>query len=106
MTYEATTTHRMNDSGRRGGTVAGLRDVTTGELYTFANTRHRWVLGSDPSCEIRVTGDPFVSAVHCVIERCEDGELFIRDRQSRNGTFIDGNHVEGSELRVGAHVTV
>ena len=34
------------------------------------------------------------------------GALVVRDRGSRNGTQIDGNLVEGAELRVGSYLTL
>ncbi len=91
--------------GRRGGTVVGLRNMSTGELIEMAGGRRRWLLGSDSSCDIHVI-DPYVSAMHCVIERRADGSLIVRDRESRNGTIVDGNVVEGAELRVGSYVCV
>jgi transcriptional regulator with PAS, ATPase and Fis domain len=93
------------NQGRRGGTVVGLRNSSTGELLDLEGGRRRWLLGSDNSCDIHVI-DPYVSAMHCVIERRADGSLLVRDRESRNGTFIDGNVVEGAELRVGSYMVV
>jgi DNA-binding NtrC family response regulator len=65
----------------------------------------RWTLGSSARCDIAVD-DPYVSAVHCTIERRDDGILVVRDEGSRNGTRIDGNAIEIAELRVGSYVTV
>jgi transcriptional regulator with PAS, ATPase and Fis domain len=93
------------NQGRRGGTVVGLRISSTGELIDLEGGRRRWLLGSDNSCDIHVI-DPYVSAMHCVLERRADGSLLVRDRESRNGTFIDGNVVEGAELRVGSYMVV
>jgi DNA-binding NtrC family response regulator len=62
-------------------------------------------VGSSKSCDI-VLEDTFVSTAHCVIERRPTGLLVVRDRGSRNGTQVDGNLIEGAELRVGSYLTV
>src|SRR5439155_2646143 len=46
------------------------------------------------------------SATHCVVERRASGSVIVRDHQSRNGTFIDGNPIEVGELRSGAYLSV
>ena len=90
---------------RRGGLVLGLRNLSTGQLFELEHGPRRWVLGSDPNCDLCVA-DPCVSHLHCVIERKADGSLLVRDRDSRNGTYIDGNFVEGAELNVGSYMSV
>jgi DNA-binding NtrC family response regulator len=105
MNFDEHTTQAMKDR-RRTGTVIGLRKASTGELFPLEPEKQRWLVGTDSSCELRMLNDPFISGVHCVIERAEDGVLFVRDRHSRNGTFIDGNHIEGAKLSVGSYLTV
>ncbi len=63
------------------------------------------MVGSNPSCDI-VIDDPFVSGRHCMIERRVSGAIVVRDSESRNGTYIDGNPVEGAELRVGSYLSI
>jgi transcriptional regulator with PAS, ATPase and Fis domain len=53
-----------------------------------------------------VIDDPYVSQRHCVLERRPGGALVVRDRNSRNGTKVDGNAIEGAELRVGSYLTL
>ena len=55
----------------------------------------RWVVGSNPSNDFAFD-DPYLSNVHCVLERRADGALIVRDASSRNGTFIDGNPIESA----------
>ncbi|MBK9070743.1 MAG: sigma 54-interacting transcriptional regulator [Myxococcales bacterium] len=81
--------------------VAGFRNTNTGQ-YIPLHLRNRLVLGSQPSCDITLS-DPYVSKLHCVIERVGE-RWFIRDRESANGTFVNGYRVEGAELRVGTLV--
>jgi DNA-binding NtrC family response regulator len=102
--FDERTTQALKEGRRRTGIIIALRNVSTGEVLQLG-TRYRWLLGSDPSCELRIV-DPFVSGTHCLLERREDGSLRVRDRDSRNGTFVDGNHVEGAVLRVGSYLTV
>lgn len=105
MGFEERTTQAMKD-GRRNGTVIGLRKASTGELFMLDEGRQRWLLGSDSSCDLRMHNDPFVSGVHCVLDRLADGVLYVRDRNSRNGTYVDGNLIEGVRLAVGAYLSV
>ncbi len=98
------TTYAMKER-RRGGIVVALRNAGTGQILPLESGPRRWVLGSDASCDLHIV-DPYVSKLHCVIERKSDGNLMVRDRQSRNGTYIDGNPVEGAELCVGSFMSV
>ena len=94
------------DLQRRSGLVMGLRSTTRdSKLFRLEPEQRRWVLGSGVSCDV-VVHDPYVSESHCVLERRAGGTLVVRDRKSRNGTRVDGNFVEGAELRVGSHLTV
>jgi transcriptional regulator with PAS, ATPase and Fis domain len=99
------TTQAMKEGKRRGGIVVALRNTSTAQILPLDVGPRRWLLGTDTSCDLHLV-DPFVSKLHCVIERKSDGSLVVRDRDSRNGTFIDGNPVEGAELRVGSFLSV
>lgn len=57
------------------------------------------IIGRHPSCEL-VIDDPSVSRRHARIVQQGD-ELWIQDLESRNGTFIDGRHLESRQLRDG-----
>ena len=66
----------------------------------------RCVLGSAPHCDV-IIADPTVSRVHAEIEPRDEG-VWIRDLNSRNGTFVEGVRVEsacvlhGFTIRVGS----
>jgi transcriptional regulator with PAS, ATPase and Fis domain len=90
----------------RGGTVIGLRDMASDHIYELDETRVKFMVGSSPSCDVALVDDPFVSKMHCVLERRPNGSLVVRDRESRNGTFVDGNPIEAGELRAGAYLSV
>jgi DNA-binding NtrC family response regulator len=71
-----------------------------------ATVERRCVLGSAPHCDVIVV-DPTVSRVHAEIEPRQEG-IWIRDLNSRNGTFVEGVRVEsacvlhGFTIRVGS----
>jgi two-component system response regulator GlrR len=71
-----------------------------------ANVEGRCVLGSAPHCDVIIV-DQAVSRVHAEIEPRDEG-IWIRDLNSRNGTFVEGVPVEsacvlhGFTIRVGA----
>ncbi len=59
-----------------------------------AKIERRCVLGSAPHCDL-IIADPAVSRVHAEIEPREDG-IWIRDLNSRNGTFVEGVRIESA----------
>jgi len=105
MTFRDNETGAMEPDRKRGGLVVGLRRMPEGETFELDRERRRWVLGSGESCDFTLD-DPFVSSRHCVIERRTAGSVVVRDNQSRNGTYVDGNPIEGADLRVGSHLRV
>ncbi len=100
-----TRTNSKSTDARRAGMVISLRATHDGAEYPLGPEARRWVLGSGESCDL-VVSDPYVSNMHCVLERRPGGGLFVRDRPSRNGTMIDGNLVESAELRVGSYLCI
>jgi DNA-binding NtrC family response regulator len=102
--YESHTQEACAPGGRRRGIVTGLR-AKNGSEHQLAALPQRWVIGSGASCDV-VLDDPYVSAMHCILERRADGSLLVRDKNSRNGTLIDGNLIEAGELQVGARLAL
>ncbi|MEZ4358645.1 MAG: sigma 54-interacting transcriptional regulator [Kofleriaceae bacterium] len=82
--------------------VAALR-TPDGVYFPLAAAQRRWTIGSARSCDV-VLEDRCVSSLHCVLERVGHGELVIRDRESRNGTYLDGHAIEGAMLSVGSRL--
>jgi DNA-binding NtrC family response regulator len=103
MNFDPRETQSLVEEQRRSAIVVGLRRVSNGEVVRLDGKQ--WAVGTNPACEI-VVSDPFVSAKHCAIERRGQGALVVRDLESRNGTFIEGNRVESAELRVGSFLAV
>ena len=50
-----------------------------------------WIVGARDTCDI-VVNQPTVSGEHCRLE-LEDGNLFVEDLRSTNGTFVNGERV-------------
>src|SRR6266581_1961697 len=53
------------------------------------------VLGRDPSCDV-VLDDNLVSRRHAQLEVDDSGRMVLRDLGSRNGTFVNGQRIEGA----------
>jgi len=71
----------------------------------WALDRTRMVIGRDPDCDIALP-DRLVSREHAILERDESGYQ-IRDLDSKNGTFLNGDAVteprrlqDGDEIQI------
>lgn len=49
---------------------------------------------------------PLVSRVHCRVTVLADGSLELRDLESTNGTFINGQRVETARVKSGDRIGV
>ena len=79
-----------------GTVVVRLPD---GRIARFSRSFH---IGRDASCEIRLA-DSQVSRRHAEVSR-QRGEWIIRDLQSSNGLFVEGQRVEAAPLGDGVNV--
>ncbi|MCW5559235.1 MAG: FHA domain-containing protein, partial [Verrucomicrobiae bacterium] len=76
--------------------LRGLNQPFEHELHAGLNT-----VGRNPTNEFRIP-DPSVSSFHAEITVLEaDGTVIVRDLQSTNGTFIEGQPVEEATLAGG-----
>ncbi|HEY8146887.1 MAG TPA: sigma 54-interacting transcriptional regulator [Kofleriaceae bacterium] len=86
--------------------VIAIRIYGSGrELELPSSEAERFVIGAAATCDLALD-DPYISAVHCELERRPPDRLLVRDRRSKNGTFLNGNRVEVAELPIGAVLTV
>jgi pSer/pThr/pTyr-binding forkhead associated (FHA) protein len=80
-------------------------DGTTGEIELGDKPI---TVGRSPEADI-VVYDEKASRIHCGI-RLWDGDFYVKDLKSKNGTFVNGHRVEvasvkpGDEIRIGATV--
>jgi transcriptional regulator with PAS, ATPase and Fis domain len=105
MKFHDSRTQALEPDTRRTGLVIGLRATQDGTVHELGGEVRRWVLGSGESCDI-VIDDPYVSSLHCTLERRDSGVVVVRDHRSRNGTQVDGARIEVAELRVGSYLTL
>jgi pSer/pThr/pTyr-binding forkhead associated (FHA) protein len=84
-----------------------LRTVTDGlPEQTFR------ILPGVPRTIGRSTGADFIvdaaliSRVHCRVSALPDGELEVRDLESTNGTYVNGERIEQARLASGDRVQV
>ena len=54
----------------------------------------RKTIGRDPENDHVIYGDDFVSWNHCEIYKDDQGNCYIVDTDSRNGTFINGREIQ------------
>ena len=80
--------------------TAGPRAGTSFLLDPTDSTR----IGRGTDCDI-ILVDPLCSRVHAELIREQDG-WWLRDHQSRNGTFLNGQRVERGRLNVGGSFKV
>lgn len=64
------------------------------------------LIGRDPSAAILLTEDQLVSSRHAEVVREPDGSLTIRDLDSVNGTEVNGERIESTQLQPGDEVTI
>ena len=58
-----------------------------------------FLIGRDPACQLR-PGSGLVSGRHCAI-LLREGQLFVRDLNSTNGTLLDGKPLRGESVLKG-----
>jgi pSer/pThr/pTyr-binding forkhead associated (FHA) protein len=61
-------------------------------------------IGRNPDSDV-VLIDEKVSRIHCGI-RLWDGEYYLKDLKSRNGTFVNGRRIEVATLKPGDQVRI
>jgi hypothetical protein len=56
--------------------------------------RRQWIIGAQPDCDI-IIDQPTVSSRHCRLS-LRDGDFYLEDLASTNGTFVNGTRIEKS----------
>lgn len=60
--------------------------------------KERFTVGRAPECDLLLSSDRKVSALHASIELLDDGRAIIHDAGSTNGTLVDGKRIELPEM--------
>jgi pSer/pThr/pTyr-binding forkhead associated (FHA) protein len=81
-----------------------LQFIKGGTLTELALTEHPLTIGRSPDADI-VIDDDKASRLHCGI-RLQDGKFLLKDLKSKNGTFLNDQRVEESELQAGDRIRV
>jgi hypothetical protein len=91
--------------------AAGLHHSRKRRTYLFRDFKIDSIpkrlisIGRGKNCDIRINSD-FVSEVHAVLERQEDGMLLV-DHHSTNGVYVNGERVAGPvALTVGMDIQI
>ncbi len=80
--------------------------VELGPVKSVRLTTNRMTIGRDPTNEVTLTEDPYISRYHCSIT-FEEGQFWIEDLGSKNGTKVNGAEILDREaLQRGDIVTV
>ncbi len=80
--------------------------VTTpsGATYDVPLTSNRITIGRGSGCDVRLQ-DPLASREHAVLVYGQ-GQWYVQDRGSRNGTLLNGQRIEAGVLREGDQLTI
>ena len=54
-------------------------------------------IGRDESCDVALPGETYLSRVHCIISYA-NGQIAIRDNQSSNGIYLNGERIIVDDL--------
>jgi hypothetical protein len=76
-----------------------IKGPLAGEVFYLE--RFPVTIGRDPKCDLFLN-NMTVSRLHAVIEREADDHIVVYDRDSLNGTWVDGKIVEQAELYEGS----
>lgn len=63
-----------------------LLDQNEDKRILLSHTQENCI-GSDPSCSIRITDDPYLSRIHASISRSKDGTWRLLAKSTRNGVW-------------------
>jgi len=102
--------HSPGASPGEGGWLI-LRSDSGETLHKYPLDRSKTVIGRGPNSDISLPKDLLTSKYHATVY-WEDGRYILRDEQSANGTFVNGQQLEegashylkdGDQVIVGEH---
>ncbi|HEX5102328.1 MAG TPA: sigma 54-interacting transcriptional regulator [Pirellulaceae bacterium] len=74
-----------------------------GSHFVLAGDRQNRI-GRGLECDVILT-DPLSSRIHAIIT-CEDGDWWVRDAGSRNGSFVNGQKIDEARLTHGTAIKI
>lgn len=93
----------QNDSGKKLiGWLVSFSQKAEGEDFRLYEGRN--LIGGDTSASIYLS-DPAVSSPHCML-LYRGGKIKIKDELSTNGTFVNGQGIEETEIKDGDIILV
>ena len=75
-----------------------------GEQVEIDLTERPLTIGRSPDADI-ILRDEKISRMHCGI-RLLEGEYYVKDLQSKNGTFLNGERIDTAKLKAGDVIRV
>lgn len=84
-------------AGREPGRSEAARSGAAAGMPARRMPPEKITIGRSSKCEL-VFSDPSISRKHCTVEKMPDGSFFLRDLQSKNGTFVDGVRVRQKHI--------
>lgn len=84
--------------------ITALREQGGALEHALLAKKETFLLGSSPSCDIVVPG-PYVSSLHCVLER-RGQRIRVHDQSTRNGTTFAGRRESTFDIGPGDTFTV
>lgn len=94
--------------GKNDMTVCFKDVVFEAECFTLDCEQLPATIGRSENATVRLVTDHWASRKHCTIE-ISDGKLVVRDLDSVNGTFVNGQRIHqaclerGDKLEIGLH---
>jgi pSer/pThr/pTyr-binding forkhead associated (FHA) protein len=75
-----------------------------GQRRAFPLSSGITIIGRHPNCDLRI---PLmdISRRHCQVD-CHNGLFGLRDLGSSNGTFVNGERIEETQLKPGDHIQI
>jgi hypothetical protein len=107
---DITTIETRPERAPRSGAFPGIFGkievlVNDRQINTYLVTNNPLTIGRDPAQALAIIQEAIVSKLHCSIF-CRDGQVFIKDLNSTNGTYVNEEKISEQELHDGDIVSL
>jgi DNA-binding transcriptional ArsR family regulator len=86
---------RLGEIETTGPHLVLAKGVPEGRIFELGDDRDRWTIGRKRGLAVALPSDPFVSAENALVERDSHGHAVRNLPQSRNGTIVNGQELDG-----------